>query len=62
MKYIQKHYSLKLLAYALEKTKHSANTHRMQNVTLLYTFVSHWLFMHVMAGSLQKCAWNPPLM
>ena len=51
MKYIQRYYSLKLLTCALEEPK-TALTH-IECKNYIANVVSHWLFMHVMAGSLQ---------
>ena len=53
MKYVQKHYSLKLPACTLEGATSNANQCWIQNITLPYKFVGPWWFMCVTAGSLQ---------
>ena len=60
MKYIQKHYLLKLPACTLEWDTNNVNQCWIQNITLPYKFVGPWLFMCVTAGSLQIEACTKP--
>ena len=60
MKYLQKHYLLKLPACTLEGATNNANQCWVLHITPPYKFVSPWSFMYIMAGSLQVNAFTKP--